>query len=172
MKRAAYLALIGWLATAMPIGAQQANPKTATERLEESERQIGLLWQTLLGLEERTPGRSAKLDCDSARYAELLPGTGYTVFAAACERIEPYMEGYRVMISLGNPHSAKITNVKGNLIYGESIGSLKKAEWSIGDDLAAGSWKRFTVTVNPAQAKDMRLIFLDFEATTMTLTPR
>lgn len=129
-----------------------------TKRVEQLEYMVEKLW-------ERVPGRYAQLDCDTHKYNELLPLSGSLPLFASCRSIEPYLEGHKVTISIGNPHSFSFYDIKGTIKYGMNlIDSIENsAEANFTQPLAAGSWTTVVVTVNPSKAEEMRYIALTMD---------
>jgi len=132
------------------------------------ERRIQILENQIKSLNRRVAFRFAELNCNSGKYDEFMFDSGALVFFAACTKIEPYLEGHKITISIGNPHSFNFSNVKGTLSYGRDlVDSLeRRVEVSITETIRAGTWNTIVVTVNPSKAEDMRYLGLTLEAST------
>lgn len=169
-------AALGW---SVALGAQAPpsttpKPPSTAERLDQLESRIELLESWLTGVDERTPDRTAYLNCNTGGYSQLVPKSGHLVFLAACEKIEPFLEGFRLTIALGNPYSISYTSISGELGYGETFTKTydQKLAFSVPQQIASGSWNRITVVIPRAAAKDVRSIRLTIELTTAQLSTR
>jgi len=65
---------------------------------------------------------------------------GALVFFAACTKIEPYLEGHKITISIGNPHAFNFSNVKGALSYGKSDRLIREEDRGLNDGVRS-CWK-------------------------------
>ena len=152
------------------IAQAPAPPKPAAAlNAQEIETRVRVLEFQLKALQERVrASRSATLDCNSGKYDEFLFQTGSLIFFAACTKIEPYLEGHRITVNIGNPHSFNFSNVKGSLQYGkdvlEVIKKNQKVDVSVMDTIRSGSWNTITVIVNPSKPEDMRYLYLELSA--------
>lgn len=157
------LSLVGDSAIAQT--APKSPPMSATQDIEKRLKAIEF---QVKSLQDRVAFRSATLDCNTGKYDEFLFNTGVLVFFAACTKIEPYLEGHRITVSVGNPHSFNFSNVKGALNYGKDwVNSLeKKVDVSITDAIRGASWTTVTIIVNPSKAEDMRYLSLSLNAET------
>ena len=114
----------------------------------------------------------ASLDCNTGKYDEFLFGSGALVFFASCSKIEPYLEGHRVTITVGNPHSFNFSGVKGNLYYGTDFADAmsRQVEVSFTDVIRSGAWTTLQIIVNPSKAEQMRYIGLELSSQTASPT--
>ena len=103
-----------------PAWSQATNPSRAST-VQELEKKLQLLEMRVNGLQGRVSYRLATLDCNSGKYDEFLLDTGNLTFFAACSKIEPYLEGHRVTISVGNPYAFSFRNIRGKLGYGKDF---------------------------------------------------
>lgn len=126
--------------------------KPLPDRLKSLEESVDRLWDFV-------DGRMTKIDCNTSNYVELHPENSALVFPVACEKIEPYLEGYKITVAIGNPYSLTYVNVAGTLYYWESaLGKTAKFETT----LLPGQWNKAVVTVNPASASSVRDLVLQF----------
>lgn len=169
MKNYVLASLIGVLSLSGTKVAAQTTPKNPTvSTTHETERRLKALEFQVRSLQSRVAYRSATLDCNTGKYDEFLFETGALVFFAACTKIEPYLEGHRITVSVGNPHAFSFSNVKGALNYGKDwVDSLeKKVDVSITDAIRGASWTTVVMIVNPSKAEDMRYLSLSLNAET------
>ena len=151
----------------------QTTPKNSTPpALADPERRLKVLEFQVKSLQSRVAYRSAGLDCNTGKYDEFLFKRGSLVFFAACTKIEPYLEGHRITLSIGNPHSFNFSNVKGALNYGTDWADSieKKIDISITETIRSASWTSVTITVNPSKTEDMRYLELSLNAETAGAT--
>jgi hypothetical protein len=83
----------------------------------------------------------------------------------SCKNIEPYMEGHRLTVQIGNPHSFNFGGISGRVDYGNLL--EKSVELSYAGDLAAGRWTTITVVINPSKPEDLRLLWLYLSASSV-----
>lgn len=162
------------------ISAQSAEATAAAKRLALIEADIAaakarldVIELEMDGLNERVPGRGAFIDCNTANYVQTLPTDGYLPFLVNCEKIEPYLEGFKITVNLGNPHSVRFTHVTGVIGHGEKSWDAwdKKNQVPLNatGEIAPSSWNHIQVTINPVAAKDVRSIWLEFSPDTASL---
>jgi hypothetical protein len=92
-----------------PVLAQQRpeKPQTPAECLDALEAFRHMTQLRLSSLDDLTSTLYARLDCDNGVFGYLgMKGTGLT-FLVACTKLEPYLEGYRLSLSVGNPYSLR-----------------------------------------------------------------
>jgi hypothetical protein len=153
-------------------GAQTVNQPGLMDRIRNLESQLQALESRLNSMSSLVPARWASLDCNSGKYDEFLLKEGHLTLFATCTNIEPYLEGHRIRITIGNPHSFNFSNVKGTLGYGKTVYDAlnKKVEVSTTEGLRAGTWSSVVVTVNPSKAEDLRSLVLELSAGTASST--
>src|SRR5512134_1930933 len=117
MRPVAGLVLALWGAVAVTASAQDAaGARSTDERLGNAEAEIQALWRSYYTIvKDDLPNTKASLDCGSGRYEEIKPTNSYLVFFVACERIEPYLNGFRASIAIGNPHTFGFVRVGGTI---------------------------------------------------------
>jgi hypothetical protein len=144
--------------------AQSVTIKKLETRIESLESQIALVLA-------RTPLKNAFLDCNSPGFTEFSFETSYLIYLASCAKIEPYLEGHKVTIEIGNPYTVTLSNISGTLGYGKNIMDTLRQSVPVSttESIAAGSWTRLTVIVNPSTPEDLRAISLSLKASTVFL---
>lgn len=155
--------------------AQKPAPKgqpAAPDRLAELEQQIKWLQSRINDLTGKIPYGFASLDCNSKKYVEFRFEESHLVFFASCQNVEPYLEGHRVLLEIGNPYSFNFSNVKGRLQYGKTLVEAVKQQVEISptDMLRSGAWQSLTVIVNPSKPEDLRKLWLELKAETAGAT--
>lgn len=163
------------LVSASQVVAQQSRPRPDSQQspgTEELERRLKVLETQVRGLQSRTAYKFASLDCNTGKYDEFLFSGGTLVFLASCTKIEPYLEGHRVTLSIGNPHSFNFSSVKGSLSYGKDWADAveRQVEVSVTDSVRAGSWTSITVIINPSKPEQMRYLGLEMTAQVASAT--
>lgn len=143
--------------------------KTIVERLSELETKVGVLeFQTEVFQNRRRPVY-AHLDCDSKKFGVVeTDDPARLLIMVSCVNIEPYLEGYKVSLDIGNPYSARFSGVKGSLIYGSTF-PKKKVEIPLTSGLNGGQWTRVAVSISQAQAAEMRSMSAEFFVEQMAL---
>ena len=158
--------LVGLVAAT--IAQAQKPPPTTTDRIAELEDRLKFLQNQLTSLQSRVAYGFASLDCNTRKYDEFQFDSSKLVFFASCQKIEPYLEGHRITLHIGNPYAFNFSSIKGKLGYGKDIldAFSKKIEVSTPDSIRAGTWHVLTVIINPSKAEEMRNLILELSAET------
>jgi hypothetical protein len=166
-----YVPLVALLACfpAVSIAQQQSEkPKTTTERLDKLEADVSVLGFRMGIVESAVAPIVASLDCADNSFAYITPKNSGLTFLVACSKVEPFLEGYRLTLSIGNPYSMHFDHFSAAVAYGETISDSLKADHSARvtsvSGLSPGIWNIVTVTISRVSAKDIRKLYLsDFE---------
>jgi hypothetical protein len=136
------LALLVSFSIASGTALAQASASTRSPTIQDLEKKVQALEGQLNAVRNRVAYRLASLDCNLGKYDEFLFETGSLTFFAACNKIEPYLEGHRVTIAIGNPYAFSFKNIKGKLGYGKDFGDalVQNAEVNTHESLRPGSW--------------------------------
>jgi hypothetical protein len=153
------------------VPAQQ--PPGLTERVQELERSVKTL-EIRLGSIRSLPSSIATLDCATKKFGTVAPSELSLVFFVACEEIASDLEGHKLHLLLGNPHSVAFTQISGNLYYGKDWSEAfnKKVEVPIINRLAPGTWQKVVVIVNPSKTDEMRTLLLELNMSTVSAPTR
>jgi hypothetical protein len=146
--------------------AQQ--PRTLSQQLEDQDKRLRILESQVRNLQNRTAYKWASLDCNTGKYDEFLFTTGALVFFASCSKIEPYLEGHRITVTIGNPHTFNFSGVKGTLYYGTDFTDAlaRQVEVSFPEVIRSGSWTTIQIVVNPSKVEHMRYVGLELNSQT------
>jgi hypothetical protein len=155
-------------ASTLAQGPQQKTQPAQSDRIAELERLVKALQSRINTMDQKLAYPFASLDCNSKKYVEFRLENSRLVFFAICKGVEPYLEGHKVLLSVGNPHAFNFSGVKGKLGYGKTVKEAlyQEVEISTTETLRAGSWHSLTVIVNPSKAEDMRILVLELTAET------
>src|SRR5438552_13507398 len=90
--------------------AQQVKPvPSLAERVEKLETVTkGLDWR-VTEVDSRAGEFSARIHCDTGNFSQILAEQSTLTFLVVCEKIEPFLEGYRLTLAIGNPYSMRFT---------------------------------------------------------------
>lgn len=106
-----------------------------------------------------------ELDCVSHGTTIIQEKNGLLGFYVGCDNIEPYLEGYRVRLRIGNPYAAEFGNTSLMLFHGkdveESFRDSNQVKVDIPNRLPAGSWVPIVITVSRAKVEQMRHLALE-----------
>jgi hypothetical protein len=140
--------------------------KTIVERVQELEAQREIDKWTHDDLGQLTGYLSPTLDCNAGGFSFITMKNSGLSFLASCEKIEPYLEGFKITISIGNPYSMRFDQFSAAIGYGDTLYAAYTRKQSISSlaPLASGAWNTITATINQISAKDVRyIVLLDFE---------
>lgn len=105
----------------------------------------------------------ATVDCDSKRFGTVQSDDDARFLVlVSCVNVEPYLEGYRVHLDIGNPYFMTIAVVRGTFYYGERSFLENKVEIPLIQGLKAGGWTRTIVNISRATAGQMRNMRSEF----------
>jgi hypothetical protein len=120
-------------------------------------------------LENLLDSSSATLDCKGKGFSSFIMKTPKLQMFASCENVEPYLEGHKVTLKIGNPHSFSFGGISGELTYGKGY-PYSTTEISFAGVLVSGAWTTLTVTISPSKPEDLRTMFATISATTAIAT--
>ncbi len=116
------------------------------------------------------------LDCASPATGEMQAKHSNLVFFVTCVRIEPFLEGYRVTVGIGNPYAADFSNASLTLFYGKTVEEALRDDRRVKVDfpnrLPSGDWVQVVFTVNPSRAEQLRSLALELEVGAVGLPAR
>jgi hypothetical protein len=117
-------------------------------------------------LESRVEASHAVLNCTSGGYDSLVMASPKLLVFAVCRNIEPFLEGYRLSVEVGNPYSFSFGGISGQVRYGKDYAD-RSVDINFAGDFVPGRWTPFTVTINPAKAEDLRHLQMTLRASTV-----
>lgn len=171
--RVLLLMVVGTCIAGMPLEGAAPQPPSVSQRLETLQQKVDSLESLVNSILEESPNHLSKLDCDTHKFAELAPLGSNLILLASCDNVEPYLEGHRVTLSVGNPYAVDLGDVAGSLLYGETLlDAFKKGQSvdvSLVEVLRSGSWTRFQVIVNPSKPSQLRSVALRLTFKTVSL---
>jgi len=151
--------------------AQKPATQTSDERLKKLEQDSSLHQLLIESQSRRSRNSYAPLDCDTKKFGTVQTDDAtHLLILVACESIEPYLEGYRVVLDVGNPYFMSLPRVAGRLFFGPLTYPRRSVEISLPQGLGPGRWTRTTVNVSPAVAADMRSLQADFQVEQVSLS--
>jgi hypothetical protein len=121
-----------------------------------------------VSLRVSNPGGFQRLDTDD--------GT----FLIALKDVQPYLNGFRVALAIGNPTSADYKGFELNAKWGKRVGtdsrtytewrkSLRENKFSFLESLRAGTWTRITLHLAPASADELGTLELSMTTNVVSL---
>ena len=90
--------------------------------------------------------------------------------------IEPYADGYKLLLHVGNPSAATLYGGDGSIEWyhanSDGTKSAQRKEFQINKDVRAGFWTPVEVTISPAQSSDLNALFvrMAFDNVKMTVS--
>lgn len=133
----------------------------ARAQIEELKRQISLikLEAALARIDsEGLASSSAVFDPQGSQsYTRIKAPTGNIL--VALDRIEPYLSGFNVFIRVGNPSTAVLHGVSGEIKWGKADDSDPPGKkFDLPDTFPPGSWRVVKLTTGPVDAQSMQKI--------------
>jgi len=140
--------------------------------------------------------RTATIDPNSTAYSFLDTGAG--VLLISCDGVEPYLDGHRIKLRLGNPLNMQFSGFKLRFKFGRKPPelpklknmsksdflkageawqrdydawkeSLREAESSYAVDLLPGAWKTVRATLPQTKAEDIAYVEVSIETNRISL---
>lgn len=164
MKKAAFLALAsGILAGCSPAGEPAKTVDAdAREEIRQLKTQLALLKfeSALARMDSAGLGSEyATFDVHGTQsYTKLKAPVGAVL--ATLDRVEPYLNGFNVFVRVGNPSTAHLHGVSGEIKWGKSdeATEMQSKKFELLDTFPPGSWRTVKLTIGPADAQSTQKI--------------
>lgn len=169
------LALVAVLSSdSLSVAQRVDSTKDLSARIAELEKQVSALQDTVSTLKSHSGVRYATLDCNSGNYMEVQTSRGNMLLLVSCSKVEPYLEGHKVTLDIGNPYAADIRGLSVTLRYGKDFDEMLQAMRNVKVDylerLPSGQWTPVVVTLNPSKPELMRYIGVEVDVATIVLS--
>jgi hypothetical protein len=181
----------------LPLAAQTVHQKAATQphsgngqsQLDQLDAKITALEKRIANLEtsieiykylldeKQEKNDTAVLDPSSRDFLRLDSNIGS--FLVSLDDASPYLDGYRVKLSIGNPSNAKFQNAKLKVRWGRSLkstgnyskwqASLHEKEVDLTNDLEAGYWNQMTVDLIPCNPDELGYLEVSLQTPSIIL---
>ena len=155
-------------------------------RLAQVEKKIDLL-ESQLKFDEYVIGTkqerqdSITLNLTEREYQRLDTSNGF--FLVAVEEVVPYLNGYKISVSIGNPAYAKYNGFKVKVSWGKKYApaqyteasfsewqkTIQEKETSMTNILEPGTWNKAEIIVAPATADDLGYVTFSMTASNVVL---
>jgi hypothetical protein len=112
---------------------------------------------------DRLNNRTVRLDFSTKAYQRLE--TDHGTLYIAVENVEPYANGQRVTLEVGNPMSASFAGYEIHLAFGDKQQKNERPTM----DLRAGRWTRIPVIFTPLAADKLDTVFLSMTLNQVSL---
>ncbi|HWZ95029.1 MAG TPA: hypothetical protein VNW30_07530 [Opitutaceae bacterium] len=115
-------------------------------------------------------GKPASLSATTKGFE--LAKTEYGSFLISLVNVEPYLDGFRVTLSIGNPLDADISDGTISINYGtSSTDAHNSVSQTIEQPIAGGHWTEVVIMVAPAKAEQLNYLGISLNPTGMLLHP-
>jgi len=135
------------------------------------------------------PGKGTDdyIDVNSKNYSVVKSDVG--TFLVSCQGAEPYLEGYKLHLHIGNPTAMTVNNPTINIEWGREMPkwdsstkdyskicndwkqSLKTTSITLTDPLKPGAWNAVDVILAPAKAEDLEHLVITLKTDDVSLAP-
>lgn len=149
-----------FLLAAVTPAASQPQKKTTEEQLKDMAVRLDVLETWLADVDGRTGQGAATLDCANGGFSEVTAAATPLTFLVTCSQLEPYLEGYRLTLTIGNPFAMQFDGISAKVGYGENLlkSYTQTTETQSTAVLRPGLWTTINVVINRVAAKDVRVI--------------
>jgi hypothetical protein len=132
----------------------------------------------------------ALIDVDSKNFGAAKSDEG--TFLISCQGVEPYLEGYKVHLQIGNPTMLVVNNPKLTVEWGSAFeksaktdldNGVKETDWfadwkksfrqtttTLNESLKPGYWNDVEVIVSPAKADELAHFKVSIQTDSVSLT--
>lgn len=124
---------------------------------------------------------TVQLDPSSHAFQRL--DTDTSTFLVSVQNVVPYLNGYKLTVSIGNPTTATFSGVEIKIRWGKAYDwntfsnssyaawnkSIQQKDFPVTDDLTPGSWNSVDLYLLPAGADDLGYLELSMTAPTTSL---
>ncbi len=133
---------------------------------------------------------NAFIDVNSKNFSTAKSDEG--IFLISCQGVEPYLEGYKVHLQVGNPTMLMVNNPKLTIEWGptfeksaksDSDKGIKQTDWlanwkkslrqttvTLNESLRPGFWNDVEVIVSPAKADELAHFKVSIQTDSVSLT--
>lgn len=148
---------------------------TLEERVKDLESKVQSHDWRLRDVRARVASDLIEINCNRAGFYTIQAKEHGMAFMLACEKVEPYLEGHRLVLSIGNPYSVAFRGISAQLLYGKGLEDAltknPRIDISTPEDLNPGSWLSITVIVNPSKPEELRELYIQ-DLTLKTVSAR
>jgi hypothetical protein len=102
-------------------------------------------------------GNTAIVDCADPGYAHVLTDVGVLLFR--CEKAEPYLDGFRLHLQIGNPLVITLSGLKVNSFWSADSG-VDSSAVNVTNQFYPGRWNPVKVNIGPIRAEQLRQLWL------------
>ena len=166
--------LVSGCGPARPDVVQTGAVMTKVQALENDARTLRL---RLMKLEvARSQYAEVSIDATTKAYQRLDTSIG--TLLVSCQDIQPYANGYKIKISVGNPMMATLQGFKLKVSWGPSWDDTTVTDWETArhentfdftDKLLPGKWNHVAVVIAPAEPRDLNYVGLSLEPNIVSL---
>ena len=149
------------------VTALQSRVDSLQSRIVDLEKSVGTLRSDTFVL--RYQYQTAMLNTSEKGYSRLDTNEG--TFLISLSNVEPYADGYRLKLDIGNPSTATFTGFIIHASWGKTYGEYEK-DFNYTEKLFPGSWNKVYLTLTPAQKEDLANIQISLSTNTVFLNLR
>ena len=160
------------------LSAQVADLKKRTTNLED---QMSLLLSMLQGKQDKN--EEVILDPSSLNTYQRIDAGSFQLLVSL-ESVTPFLNGYKVVIDVGNPSTVKLSNVKVTCKWAKRFDwnnnspdafkrwhdSIRSTEVSVQKTVVSGSWNPVEIVVLPASPEELGYLAISITTGTASLS--
>jgi hypothetical protein len=138
-------------------------------------------WRLMLLDGELKSRNSIDLNLTEKGYGKLETNTGF--FFISCAGVENYLDGYKIILNIGNPLAVSYMGFKLKVKWGKPYDikskpfrsyddwekTLHKSEKSFTDLLKPASWNKVELILSPATAEDVKYVNIEMGTDNISL---
>jgi hypothetical protein len=138
------------------------SPQAQADKKETLEERVVKLKLELFKLQMQvTQMSSGSADVSTIDKGYSVAQTKFGSFTIVCKNVTPYLDGYKVHLSIGNLTNARFSGAKINLLWGKDYNSK---EMSVTNIFYPGRYTNVEIVLTPAKPEDIKTfsVALDF----------
>jgi hypothetical protein len=149
------------------------------KKVEELESRVSVVFDLLKYKQDRQD--SVTLDLSERSYQRIDTDNGF--FLISAEQAVPYLNGYKIVLKIGNPLSVSYSGFTAKIKWAKKYDynqyaaesydawqkSVQEKEVSFTDDLERGTWNKIELIVTPATAEQLGYVNLSLSTNTVRM---
>lgn len=141
--------------------ASPQKEKTMAERVDELKTDVLVLYREVYNL----GSGSAIVSTEEKGYS--IAQTKYGAFAVSCKNVIPYLDGYKIVLDIGNLTSARFNGAKLSVNWGKA--NEHKKEISVTNNFPPGRYTPVELVLTPAKPEEIKTFNVVLEFNQMAL---
>ncbi|MEQ1781969.1 MAG: hypothetical protein ABMA14_11460 [Hyphomonadaceae bacterium] len=141
-------------------------------KVSEQSAQLAALSTDVLKLTNEQQDDLVILNAAQPEFQSLQTGVGQLFVSV--QDIQPYADGFKLLLHVGNPSAATLYGGEGSISWysagSDGTKSAQSKEFQVLKDIRAGFWTPVEVTISPAKSADLNALFVRMNFNNVKMT--